>query len=210
MPDPEATLIKLSKLACLLILFLYGCSDEGPKLRPLAKNAVILSFGDSLTYGTGAEPSSESYPAVLQNITGIETINAGVPGELSEQGAKRLPELLEKHQPALLILCHAGNDLLNHVDTAITISNLTAMITLAQSKNIDVLLLGVPKPGLFLNTADFYFEIASATKVPLADDILPPILADAKLKSDSVHPNKEGYKKMAEEVYQQLKKLGAI
>ena len=198
-----------SRLALLFILLAYGCSEAPPELKPLAKDAVILAFGDSLTYGTGADPS-ESYPTLLQTLTGREVINAGVPGELSEQGLNRLPGLLDKHQPALLILCHAGNDLLRKKDIDAAASNLIAMINLARAKNIDVLLLGVPKPGLFLSTADLYLQVASATQVPLADDLLPEILADNELKSDPVHPNDKGYKQMAEKIYQQLQRLKAI
>ncbi len=198
-----------SRLALLFILLAYGCSEAPPGLKPLAKDAVILAFGDSLTYGTGADPS-ESYPTLLQALTGREVINAGVPGELSEQGLNRLPGLLDKHQPALLILCHAGNDLLRKKDIDAAASNLIAMINLARAKNIDVLLLGVPKPGLFLSTADLYLQVASATQVPLADDLLPEILADNELKSDPVHPNDKGYKQMAEKIYQQLQRLKAI
>jgi acyl-CoA thioesterase-1 len=48
----------------------FACSDSLPTLRPLASNVVILAFGDSLTFGAGENHQAESYPAVLQQLTG--------------------------------------------------------------------------------------------------------------------------------------------
>jgi lysophospholipase L1-like esterase len=71
--------------------FLVACG--GPELPPLPPGATILAFGDSLTYGTGAPPGA-SYPDVLREATGLQVINAGVPGEISERGRRRLPALM--------------------------------------------------------------------------------------------------------------------
>jgi len=97
-------------LAITTSVFLLSCSS-GAKLPRLASDAVILAFGDSLTFGTGALPA-ESYPAVLQNLVRRWVGNAGVPGEVTAVGLSRLPPLLDNAKPALPILCHGGNDLL--------------------------------------------------------------------------------------------------
>ena len=195
---------------CLLLLVLLtACGDSQLQLAPLPNDAVILAFGDSLTFGTGAS-KEESYPAVLETSVNRKVINAGVPGELSVQGLKRLPKFLDKYQPALLILCHGGNDILQKHDLAKAEANIRQMIILAENKNIPVILLGVPKPGLFLNDADLYNNIADNTAVTYIPNLIAKILSDASMKSDPVHPNNSGYSKMASALASTLKNSGAL
>lgn len=195
---------------CLwLLIFLTACGDPTPQLERLSDDAVILAFGDSLTYGTGAN-KEESYPSVLENTINRKVINAGVPGELSVQGLKRLPKFLEKYQPDLLILCHGGNDILQKHDLAKAESNIRQMIILAENKNIPVILLGVPEPGLFLNDADLYNNIADNTRVTFIPNLIAKILSDASMKSDPVHPNNIGYSKMASALTSTLRENGAL
>ena len=197
--------IFLIGVVCLLI---GGCGDE-PELAPLASGDVILAFGDSLTYGTGAR-EEESYPAVLARLSGHEVINEGIPGEVSAEGLERLPDLLEEYQPRLVILCHGGNDFLRQIDQSRMESNVRGMIRLVQERNIPVVLLGVPKPGLFLSSAEVYRNIAESTGVVFIEDLLPEVLGDRSLKSDTIHPNKDGYRAMAENIYQVLQETGAL
>ena len=110
----------------------------------------------------------------------------------------------------LLILCHGGNDLLRKLDIGKMESNLRNMIQLSLDRDIPVILLGVPKPGLFLSSFDIYKEIAISMDVIFIEDLIPDILSDKSLKSDTVHPNKEGYSLIAEEIYLLLQDTGAI
>ena len=192
----------------LLLLFLTACGNS-QQFAPLPDDAVILAFGDSLTYGTGAN-KGESYPAVLESSVNRKVINAGVPGELSTQGLRRLPKLLDKYQPDLLILCHGGNDILQRENLAEAEANIRQMILLAEDRNIPVILLGVPKPGLFLNDADLYNNIADNTEVTFIPNLIAKILSDASMKSDPVHPNNNGYSKMAFILANTLKNNGAL
>jgi lysophospholipase L1-like esterase len=180
-----------------------------PSLPPLAADAVILAFGDSLTAGTGAG-EAESYPAVLARLTGRKVVNAGVPGEISTVGAQRLPELLERERPALLILCHGGNDLLARQDHQIIAANLRTMIRSARERGVAVMLVAVPLPDLALKPPPLYAEVAGEFAIPLEGKILPHILGKNGLKSDHIHPNAAGYKLMAEALAVMLKKSGAL
>ena len=196
-------------LCLLLLIFLTACGDSQQQIAPLPDDAVILAFGDSLTYGTGAN-KGESYPAILEASVNRKVINAGVPGELSMQGLKRLPKLLDKYHPDLLILCHGGNDILRKEDLAEAEANIRQMIILAKNRNIPVILLGVPKPGLFLNDADMYNNIADNTEVTFIPNLIAKILSDASMKSDPVHPNNNGYSKLASALAYTLKNSGAL
>ena len=193
---------------CCIIFLLAGCSDE-IALPKLSSDAVILAFGDSLTHGNGAT-TEQSYPAVLEKLSNRKVINAGVSGEESGPGLKRLPGLLEQHKPQLMILCHGGNDFLRKKDVGKTESNLRTMINLASSKNIPVVLLGVPKPGLFLSSANVYEKIAESSNVIFIEDLIADVLSDKSLKSDTVHPNEDGYRVMADTIYSVLKEKGAL
>lgn len=189
-------------------LLLQGCG-QSPQLPKLGEGAVILAFGDSLTRGTGAA-DDESYPAVLAGLSGHAVINAGVPGEVSTDGLARLPELLDEHQPALLLLCHGGNDFLRRMDPATTAANLRRMVNLAKERGIGVVLIGVPQFGLFLSAAPFYGEVAEEAGIPYVGEILPDVLGERALKSDTVHPNAAGYRKIAEAVDRSLRDAGAL
>jgi len=197
-------------LSVILIagLLLAACSSQ-PQLPKLAPDATIFAFGDSLTYGSGAG-RDESYPAVLSRLSGFEVINAGVPGEVSSQGVKRLPEALDEHFPQLLILCHGGNDMLRKQDLNRTAENLRSMIRMARERGVSILMLAVPSPGVFMSPASFYQEVAREMNVPIALDTVADILSERSLKSDTIHPNRDGYQIMAEQILQLMKDRGAL
>lgn len=194
----------------LLALFLSACSDDTPHLNRLDSNAVILAFGDSLTYGTGTTRDN-SYPAMLQQLSGRQVVNAGIPGEISAAGLARLAETLEEVQPQLLILCLGGNDMLRQRSTLEIEQNLEKMVAMSRERSIPVLLLGVPRPAIFgLRSADLYYSLAERLQLPLEAEIIPEVLSSSELKSDQIHPNTEGYRLLAEGVFKKLKASGAL
>jgi acyl-CoA thioesterase I len=208
---PQAGALLVAPAVCLLVAMLLlasGCGQPA-KLPPLAPDAVLLAFGDSLTYGTGAN-EDESYPAQLAKLTGRRVLREGVPGEVSATGLARLPAVLDEHQPRLLLLCHGGNDFLRRLPAQEAAANLRAMTRLAKSRGIDVLLIGTPEPGFTLTPAAFYAEIAKEFRIPYEGEVLGKILRDGSLKADQVHPNAQGYRLMAQRVYDLLKKSGAL
>lgn len=190
------------------LFYAAGCSDN-PQLKALDENTTVLAFGDSLTYGTGTS-RDKAYPAVLESLIKRKVINAGVPGEISAQGLTRLPKLIEKYQPDLIIICHGGNDILRKLDINQTRSNIQQMIDLAKQNQSQVLLVGVPKFGLFLDSSPIYQLLADANQAPIANDILADILGKNALKSDHIHPNTKGYQELAEHIALLLKQSGAL
>ena len=201
--------IKLLIIVLICILCLYACRDSTNTLTKLSDEATILAFDDSLTYGTGAN-KGEDYPTLLSTLTKLSVINVGIPGEVSHAGLLRLPTILEKHHPDLLILIHGGNDILQKLPRAELKNNLSKRITLAKAKNIPIVMLGVPEPGIFLNSAETYEEIADQMDVPTELSLLADILGDTSLKFDIAHPNAQGYIRLAEGIYDFLKDNGAL
>jgi len=197
-------LSRLKLFFLLLLLLLTAACDRTPQLRPLAGNAVVLAFGDSLTRGNGA-PAGNAYPEVLAGLLDRTVINAGVPGEVTADGLKRLPQLLDAHRPDLVILCHGGNDFLRRHDRAGTAANLSAMVELCRASGADVLLVGVPEFGLFLKPPEFYREVAERFVIPYEAEIVSELLGDRDFKSDTIHPNAAGYRRMAGAIFNLIK-----
>jgi lysophospholipase L1-like esterase len=203
-----ATRLRAAAAVAVIGIAITACSgDRG--LSALPADAVVLAFGDSITYGTGAG-AGESYPEVLAGLIGREVVSRGVPGELSARGLERLPGVLEALRPRLVILCHGGNDILRRQPLARTGDHLRAMIRLIRDSGAEVVLVGVPRFGLMLDTAPIYEEVAEELGVPIEADILPAILSDNDLKADAVHPNAAGYARLASALQQLLQRSGAL
>ncbi len=198
-----------SSLTLLLMLLLVSCDNNDRHLNSLRPNDVILAFGDSLTLGVGTE-SNLSYPAQLSRLLGREVINAGVSGEVSAEGARRLPGLLDQYEPELLLLCHGGNDILRKLDREQLHANLRRMYEAANQRDIDVVLIAVPQFGLMLDDAELYHELATEFKIPVLQETIGDLLSDRQYKSDTIHLNAQGYRKLAEAVADLLQKNGAL
>lgn len=199
----------MRRIASVIVLLFVASCSQGPRLNPLPADATILAFGDSITYGTGADDGA-SYPAVLEGLIARRVVNAGVPGEVTAEGLERLPAVLDEVHPSLLILCLGGNDMLRKLGEGQAADNLRRMIRLSRERGVDVVLIGVPRPGIFLDSADFYEKIADESAVVYEGSVLKRVLSDNSLKSDYIHPNAKGYKAMAGEIAELLKKRGAI
>lgn len=200
----------IKTIVIFICLLLSACDKTTAVFDKLSEDAVILAFGDSLTYGTGASQDAD-YPTILSRLSARTVINAGIPGEITQHGLNRLPDLLDEYLPDILILIHGGNDIIRKIPEQQTRNNLMQMITLAKQRNIEVVMLGVPKPSiLLLSSADIYQQVAEELQIPVDLETLPDILSNKKLKSDTIHPNNEGYKLMAENIFNLLTDTGAL
>lgn len=191
------------------LALLLGCGEAVPRLSKLVASDVVVAFGDSLTYGTGAT-ETESYPVVLGQLIGRSVVRAGVPGEVTAGGLARLQSVIDEHKPKLMIVCLGGNDMLRRIDETETKSNLREIIKTIKAQGIAVVLVGVPRPALVTSAPPFYAEIAQEFGIPYEGKIVTDVLYQRDQKSDSIHPNAKGYRRMAEAVAALLKKAGAV
>ncbi|MSQ73582.1 MAG: arylesterase [Betaproteobacteria bacterium] len=207
--------MKISLKPCRTIIFLLwlalaaSCSPSVPKVSKLAPAEVIVAFGDSLTFGTGAT-EAESYPAVLAQLIARSVVRAGVPGEVTAGGLARLQQVIDAHKPALMIVCLGGNDMLRKMDDGQTKANLRSIIKTIKAQGISVVLVGVPKPALVTSAPPLFEEIAIEFGIPYEGKIVTDIMYQRDQKSDAIHPNAKGYRRMAEAIAALLKKAGAV
>lgn len=192
-----------------LCIAIAGCGSK-VKMQAIPADGVILAFGDSLTAGNGTT-TENSYPAALERLSGHKVINAGISGETSTQGLERFSSVLDETNPSLVILMEGGNDILQSQDLNVTKQNLLQMIAIAQQKNIQVLLVGIPAKSIVSpSTANFYNEIAKQTKVAYDGETIAKLFKKPELKSDMVHFNTDGYAQIANQFYELLIKNGAL
>jgi lysophospholipase L1-like esterase len=195
-------------VAVVFALLLAACGGT-PDLPRLAADDVVLAFGDSLTAGVGAEPE-QAYPAQLASLINRRVVNAGVPGETTAGGLERLGGQLDAHAPRLLLLCLGGNDMLRRVPVEDIAANLRAMVRLARGRGVAVVLIGVPQPSLLGGAPDFYTAIADEFGLAYEGEVFDDVLRDRELKSDAIHANAEGYRRVAERLAGLLREGGAV
>ncbi|MFC1746385.1 GDSL-type esterase/lipase family protein [Candidatus Riflebacteria bacterium] len=122
---------RLKVFFLLILLSISGCFFS-PQLKRIPENAIIIAFGDSLTYGRSLK-REHSYPAVLAKLSGMQVLNSGINGEVTSRGLERLPKILKKYKPALVLLCHGGNDILRRYSREETKKNLRKMVGLIKN-----------------------------------------------------------------------------
>ncbi len=206
-------------ILCWSLLPLTAC-DKGYQYAPLPSTANVLILGDSLTYGTGAA-EGQDYPTLLASKTGWNVINAGVPGNTSQQGLERLSDYLEAHASGeakidLLMIELGGNDFLKRVPEAQLVENLRSILQQAKYHGIQTALIAIPElspiGAVFGNLSDhpLYAQLAQETNTPLLSEIFTEVLSKNSLKADPIHPNAEGYKAVTERLQQSLQTLGFV
>lgn len=174
----------------------------------------IVAFGDSLTAGLGVQ-ADESYPAQLQRrLDGLgyhyRVINAGVSGDTTAGGLRRVPWILH-NKPALVILELGANDGLRGLPVDQTKSNLGQIIRQLQEAGTTVVLAGMKLPPNYGQsyTASFetmYRMLAKEHQLALIPFFLEGVGGLSSLnQADGIHPTKDGYGVIVEEVLKVLR-----
>jgi acyl-CoA thioesterase-1 len=183
---------------------------------PVAARPRIVALGDSLTAGLGLSPG-EAYPALLQqrlDREGLryEVVNAGVSGDTSAGGLRRIDWALEG-DVKVLIVALGGNDALRGLPVEQLRDNLREIITRARQRGIKVILAGMEAPPNFGAgyTAAFrqtYQDLAKAHDVVLLPFLLDGVAGLPHMnQTDGIHPTADGAQKVADNVWAALQPL---
>lgn len=183
-----------------------------------AQSKTILFLGDSLTAGYGID-ENQAYPALIQKrVNELDkdwtVINAGLSGETSSGGLRRINWLLRTNVD-ILVLALGANDGLRGVDLQLTESNLQAIINRTREKNPDlvVVLAGMQVPPNLGTTYTEQFRtmfprLARANEAVLIPFLLEDVAGIPELNlPDGIHPTPKGHEIMAETVWIYLRPL---
>ena len=180
-----------------------------PAEHAAARGPLVVFLGDSLTAGFGL-PEDDAFPAVLEEMfiaagRPIRVVNAGVSGDTSTGGLRRLDWLL-RQAPNVVVIGLGANDGLRGLDLAATESNLRAIVSRVRAAGAEPLLLGMRIPTNYGPDyaepfAAIYGRVAaeeSAALVPLVLEGVGGV--DAMNLDDCIHPNAAGHRRMAENI----------
>lgn len=179
---------------------------------------TIVFLGNSLTAGFGVEPS-EAYPALVQNKIdeaglNFKIINAGISGETTSGGLRRIEWLL-KQKVDVLVLELGANDGLRGIPLNTTKENLQAIITKTKEKypGVKILIAGMEVPPNMGETYTTTFrnifpDLAKANNIERIPFLLEGVADKPELNlPDGIHPKPEGHKTVAETVWKYLKPI---
>jgi acyl-CoA thioesterase-1 len=206
-------------LVLVLLLAVASSVDTAGRSTALAAGASaprIVFLGDSLTAGYGIE-KNQAVPALIQQRLATEgyqyeVVNAGVSGDTSDGGVTRLNWSLEGNV-AILVIELGANDGLRGVPPTRTRKNLDHIIETARARHITVLLTGMEAPPNYGEsyTAEFrqvFRDVAREQKVAFMPFYLEGIAGNARLNiADGIHPNPEGARIVANNLWRYLKPL---
>lgn len=171
-------------------------ADQGESDAP-----YILVLGDSLSAAYNME-SHQAWPSLLQSRLKQDgydwrVFNSSITGDTTQGGLARLPRLLDRYAPGIVILELGGNDGLRGIAPDVTRENLASMIEMAQSSGARVVLAGIripPNYGAqyverFENIFPALAERYGTTLIPFFMDGVA--LAPGMMQADGIHPSVE-------------------
>ena len=202
-----------SLVLALLALLLVGA---GPAVAGEGA-PVLLVLGDSISAGYGL-PAGKGWVALLEArlATGgyrYSVVNGSISGDTTAGGNARLPALLEKHKPAIVVIELGGNDALRGGNLAATRANLENMVTAAQAAKARVMIVGMQMPSNYgpVYVKEFsalFSDVAKAKRVPLVPAFFAVFGEDLTLfQPDRIHPTAEAQTKLLDNVWPTLQPL---
>ena len=178
--------------------------------------AQILVLGDSISAGYGIQREQGWVALLAKRLANAnpraDVTNASISGETTGGGLARLPDLLKRHRPQLVIVELGGNDGLRGYPVARMQANLEAIVDLCLKNNARVVLLGMEIPpnygARYVNSFRAVFPtVARSRKVPLLPFLMRDVALDRKLmQRDGIHPTAAAQPKLLEAIWPDIKR----
>ncbi len=195
--NSQAIIVVLSVLI-LGGVFYFFSANRSYIDKPRGGSAII-AFGDSLIEGVGAS-SGNDFVSLLARELQMPIINAGISGDTTFSALARIGRDVLSRDPKIVILLVGGNDAIRRYKPADTFRNLEEIITRIHAQRSAVLLLGV-RGGLFSDAYKKEFKsLAQKTNVSYVSDILSGVFGRHQYMYDTIHPNDEGYRVIADRI----------
>ncbi|WP_213994803.1 arylesterase [Arsukibacterium sp.] len=154
----------------------------------------LLILGDSLSAAYGMQ-QHQGWPALLQENTQWQLVNASISGETTSGGLARLPALLTEHQPDVVLIELGGNDGLRGFSVELIQANLSKIITLVKQHNAQPLLMQIRIPPNYgpryvRQFTALYPQLAEKHNITLWPFFMDSIAINSELMmADGIHPN---------------------
>ncbi len=195
-------------------LFVLACVAMLAAAPALAAPRTLLVVGDSISAGYGLAPGT-GWVTLLQGRLADrkldwKVVNASISGDTTAGGLARLPALLEREKPSVVVIELGGNDGLRGNDLGRMQSNLDTMATLAQKAGARVLLVGMQLPPNYgpayvKRFAGIYAEVAKAHRAPLVPFLFEGFAErDDWFQADRIHPAPIAQQRMLDNVWPYL------
>jgi acyl-CoA thioesterase-1 len=199
----------LRTLAALLLLSAAASAYSAPKTVLVLGDSLSAEYG--LSRGTGWVALAEQ--KLKQNNIDAVIVNASVSGETTSGGRSRLPALLAKHKPDLVVIELGANDGLRGLPVAAAKANLLAMNEAATKANAKVMLIGMRMPPNYgRDYADKFFAmygvLSKDIKAPLVPFMLDGVAEKPQLfQPDRLHPLAEAHPIILANIWPTLQKI---
>jgi len=182
-----------------------------------AEPFVLLVVGDSISAAYGLPPGVGWTDLLQKRLDarklGYRVVNASISGDTTAGGRSRLPALLARHKPAIVVIELGGNDGLRGGSIASTRDNLAAMTAAAKAAGARPLLIGMKLPPNYgpAYTRQFenvFAEVAKAEGAPLVPFFFEGFGEDAAaFQPDRIHPNEATQAKLLDNVWPTLERM---
>ena len=210
----SASMIRVLSILISLWVFIWPQAARSQEAPVSANAPVILVVGDSLSAEYGIRRGAGWVQWLAENkkeaLGNAQVINASISGDTTAGGRSRLPALLKKHQPAVMILELGANDALRGLSLDASRDNLQSMIDSAKRINAEVVLIGMQIPPNFGPDYARQFQDMFTTLAKEKDTHLVPFLFTSfalqrdMYQDDGIHPAEQAQPLMAQTVWPAL------